>query len=107
MQVRVGVLRSAGQLHWGTSDTYKAFDTALTRVDTAIAERNRIAHLTWQIDPKTGQVFTSKIQAKRGIKVHLEPITIEAITAIATEVYDAGLALSRFIGLAGISFPPH
>jgi hypothetical protein len=106
MQVRAGVLRSAGQMRWGASDTYKSFDALVTRVEAAIVERNRIAHLTWQTDPETGQIFTTRIQAKRGIKVHLEPITVDAIEAIAAEVYEAGLALSRFVGLAGVSFPP-
>lgn len=62
MQVRAGVLRSAGEARWGDADTYKQFERIVSRVEKAVGERNRLAHLTWQRDPVTGDVLTSKIK---------------------------------------------
>lgn len=103
MQVRLGVLRSAAEMQWRDDPaTLSEFETVLQRIDAAIGERNRIAHVTWQRDPEDDTVFTSKIRARKALKVDLEPVTAQALDAIALEVYSAGLALMQFMGVRGI-----
>jgi len=105
MQVRTGVLRSAAEWRWTDEETLAQFEVVVRRIEAAINDRNRIAHLTWQRDPETGQVLTSKIRARKGLKIDLEPVTVAALHAIAIEVYEAGIDLIRFLGLRGIHSP--
>jgi hypothetical protein len=105
MQVRASALRTAAERRWGDTNTYNVFEKAVTRVEKAVGERNRLAHLTWQRDPDTGDVYTSKVKARTGLRVHMDKITADSIRAIAEEVYHAGLDLMSTARLAKIGFP--
>lgn len=102
MQIRTGVLRSAAQHCWADKETLAQFDVAIQRIEAAISERNRIAHITWLRDPDTGETFTSKTKARNGLKMNLEPVTPEFLHKIALEIYDAGVALLQFLRFRGI-----
>ena len=104
MQVRSATLRTGAQERWGDGIEYDALDEALARVEKAIGERNRIAHMTWQIDPE-GRVYASKIRARDKLKVHFEQVPVENIQAIAAEIYDAGIQLMKVARLINLNFP--
>lgn len=105
MQVRLGVLRTAAERLWTDKAMLSQFDAILQRIEAAVNERNRIAHITWQRDPETGEVFTSRIRARKGLKVDLDAMPVAALHTIAIEVYEAGLDLLRFLGVHGIRLP--
>ncbi len=102
MQVRTGALRSAAHARWGDKPEYKEFEALITRVERAVDQRNQIAHLTYFTHPTDKSTHSSKVRARKGLKVEVLPATVEGVEAVAKEIYDSGLAIVEYLGVRGI-----
>jgi hypothetical protein len=100
--LRDHVARAVAEIHIDNLDHLDALDFILDRIVKAAAKRNAIAHHTWAQHPVTGAVFTVKHTARGSVLVESVPQTVEQIRLDAAFIYDAGMALIKFMIALGL-----
>lgn len=104
--LRDNVVRSLIELKTEHSDIVDEIDDLMDAVTEAFATRNTIAHNSFAIHPETGEVLSHRMKARGSLQLELEPISIDEIQECAETVYDAGIAIVRFMMRVGIAPRP-
>lgn len=99
MPLRFDVLRAVAEIRINDVAVLDELDEHLAQYDLTIKKRNAVAHNRWCIDPKTGEVFTSKYSARGSLKAELIPMAVEQILADAKFIYDVGMSFFVFLKL--------
>lgn len=96
------VARSLAELEAPDIDELDAIDDLLDRVVRANELRNVIVHNAFMRDPTTGQVFSHRERARGSLQIQLAELSAQALERDATEIYEAGMELMRFMISRGI-----
>lgn len=76
------------------------FDSLFARIKKVQADRNKLAHATWLVDPnKTESII--RIRKKRGVE-HRDELTVAELRTIANDIVSVNVDFSNF--LADVAF---
>jgi hypothetical protein len=106
--LRDQVLRAVAEIRIDDLDQLDRLDELLDDINAAFGKRNEYVHHAWCRHPDTGQVFTAKITARGSVDAELIPMSVDQIKRDASFVYDAGMALMKFLmrHKLSLTFPP-
>jgi hypothetical protein len=77
-------------------------DTLLDNVETAFAKRNAVVHNSLAMHPN-GTVLSLRETARGSLQVKLTPLSVSELREDAAFIYEAGMALQRFMIARGLS----
>jgi hypothetical protein len=103
--LRDNVLRSAAEIKIDDVDDLDELDELLDAVNAAFTKRNMYVHNSWCQHPTNGTVYIQTTVARGSVDSELVPITTAKISADATEIYDAGINLLKFLNRLNL-LPP-
>ena len=103
--LKFSILKSVAEIKIDDLDALDELDVILEKIDQAIGKRNAIAHDGFARIERTGQLIRTSYEARTRLEVEIVPVTIFEIEADARAIYDAGLALMKFLGNRGLLAP--
>jgi hypothetical protein len=108
MPLRFSALRAAAEIRIDDLDALDELDELLIQIEDAFTRRNAIVHHSWCRDPMTDATFIVKETARVRVQSDLIPMSVDQVKADALFMYEADLALNRFLMAHGLlpSFPP-
>jgi hypothetical protein len=100
------IARSLVELRAPTLAEVDYFDDLMDRANKAMEKRNTLVHNSLAQHPETGEIFSYREAARGSLQVKFTPITAAEIEKDAIEIYEAGMAVMRFMMSRGL-LPPH
>ena len=91
------VARALIELLAADAETVDAVDDLLDNIQAAYEKRNTIVHNRAVRHPDTNEIFSLRESARGSTRMKLTPITVQEIEEAAASLYEAGIALERFI----------
>lgn len=98
-QLRDQVARALIELNATNVEVVDEIDGLLDAIKDADAARNRVAHCPLARHPDTNDVYFWKESARGTLRLALEPVDAKQLMTQAEALYQAGLALMRFMVL--------
>jgi len=108
MPQRFNAAKAAAEIRLDDLDALDEMDELLDRAEKAFEHRNSIAHNQIAFETATNRVFLVKHSARGRIEQDIRELTVPAISKIAKEMYEVGLAIYAFAKKHGLlaPFPP-
>ncbi len=100
--LRDQVARALIELNATSADVVDDTDDLLDSINEALGRRNIVVHNRLIRHPDTGDIFSHRLKARGSLQLELKPITVAEIEEDAALIYEAGIALQRFMLLRGI-----
>ncbi|MEO6112840.1 MAG: hypothetical protein ABIP07_00115 [Sphingomicrobium sp.] len=91
--LRKSVLSSAAEIRFESAKTLDRLDAVLSRIKTAVEERNDMIHGSWCIKHSTGEVLLVQQEARTHVVTSSRPVPVDEIERKALTLYDAGMEL--------------
>jgi hypothetical protein len=105
MPQRFSALLSAAEIRINDLDALDELDGLVDQLEEAFKRRNQVVHRSWCRDPMTDEVFVVKETARVRVETNLIQMTVEKVKEDAVFMYEAGMALDRFLSARKL-FPP-
>lgn len=100
--MRDQALRAVAEIRLDRIDDLDELDTLLDALGAALKKRNDYLHAGWCRDPATGEVFTTKTEARGSVEMSLIPMTVGKIKKDALAIYDTAISVYSFFGARGL-----
>jgi hypothetical protein len=96
------VARALAELSAPSVGEVDTIDDLLDAVNSAYEKRNVIVHNSLARNPDTGEVLSYREVARGSLRVSLQPVRVEQVEQDAATIYEAGIAIMRFMISRGI-----
>jgi len=106
MPMKTDIIKAVLELNAPNASAVDDVDDLLDRILTAVERRNEVAHNKFAIHPENGEVFSLRIKARGSLQAELKPVTANDLRKVASEIYDAGLALQEYMMQNGLAPRP-
>ena len=100
--MRDQVFRALAEIRMNDLDDLDKLDELLDEVSASMKVRNTYVHNSVCKDKDTGELLITTTTARGSVEVDLFPVTVGQIKRDAARIYNAGLALYRFLGKRGL-----
>ena len=96
------VARTLTELKAPHVEAVDEIDDLLDAIKDAWEKRNVIVHNALVIHPETREILSHRLKARGSLQLELKPIAVEEIQAAATQIYEVGMDLMRFMMASGL-----
>lgn len=96
------VARTLTELRAPHVEAVDEIDELLDAITAAWEKRNVVIHNAFVIHPETKEILSHRLRVRGSLQLELKPIAVEEIQAAATQIYEVGMDLMRFMMARGL-----